>query len=61
MPANVLALGEEADFKALNCLPVLNLIRNTKLHLRTEPFFYQTPVSGSLLFHINFMNLLLTT
>jgi hypothetical protein len=34
---NVLALGEEADFEAQNCLPALNLIRITKLHLTTEP------------------------
>jgi hypothetical protein len=36
---NGLALGEEADFEALNCLPALNLIRSTKLHLSTEPAF----------------------
>jgi hypothetical protein len=36
---NVLALGEEADFEAQNCLPALNLIRSTKLHLSTEPAF----------------------
>jgi hypothetical protein len=36
---NVLALGEEADFEALNFLPALNLIRSTKLHLSTEPAF----------------------
>jgi len=36
---NVLALGEEADFEALTCLPALNLIRSTKLHLSTEPAF----------------------
>jgi hypothetical protein len=34
-----LALGEEADLEALNCLPALNLIRSTKLHLSTEPAF----------------------
>jgi hypothetical protein len=39
LTANVLALGEEADFEALNCLPALNLIRSTKLHLSTEPAF----------------------
>jgi len=39
MHANGLALGEEADFEALNCLPALNLIRRTKLHLSTEPAF----------------------
>jgi hypothetical protein len=33
MTANVLALGEEAVFEALN------LIRSTKLHLSTEPAF----------------------
>jgi hypothetical protein len=36
---NVLALGEEADFEALNCQPALSLIRSTKLHLSTEPAF----------------------
>jgi hypothetical protein len=36
---NVLALGEEADFEALNCVPALDLIRSTKLHLSTEPAF----------------------
>jgi hypothetical protein len=36
---NGLALGEEADFEAQNCQPALNLIRSTKLHLRTEPAF----------------------
>ena len=41
---NGLALGEEADFEALNCLPALNLIRSTKLHLSTELAFCQTPV-----------------
>jgi hypothetical protein len=39
MTPNGLALGEEADFEALNCLPALNLIRSTKLHLSTEPAF----------------------
>ena len=36
---NGLAVGEEADFEALNCLPALNLIRRTNLHLCTEPAF----------------------
>lgn len=35
----VLALGEEADFEALNFLPALNLIRSTKFHLSTESAF----------------------
>ncbi|WP_017259280.1 hypothetical protein [Pedobacter arcticus] len=39
LSANVLALGEESDLEAQNCLPVLNLIRRTKLHLSTEPAF----------------------
>jgi len=39
MTANGLALGEEADFEALNCLPALNFIRSTKLHLSSEPAF----------------------
>ena len=34
---NVLQLQEVGDFEALNCLPALNLIRSTKLHLTTEP------------------------
>ena len=36
---NVLALGEEADFEAQNCLPALILIRSTKLHLALNRFF----------------------
>jgi hypothetical protein len=43
MSANGLALGEEADFEALNYLPALNLIRSTKLDLSTEPAFLQNP------------------
>jgi hypothetical protein len=39
LAGNGLALGEEADFEALNCLPALNLIRSTKLQLTTEPAF----------------------
>jgi hypothetical protein len=39
MAANGLALGEEADFEELNCLPALNLIRRTKLQLTNEPAF----------------------
>src|SRR5690554_285829 len=34
---NGLQLQEVGDFGALNCLPPLNLIRSTKLHLTTEP------------------------
>ena len=34
---NVWQLQEDGDFEALNCLPPLNLIRSTKLHLTTEP------------------------
>ncbi len=36
LAANLLALGEEADFEALNCLPALNLIRSTKLSATTK-------------------------
>jgi hypothetical protein len=36
---NGLALGEEADSEGLNCLPVLNLRRSTKLYLSNEPAF----------------------
>jgi len=32
MRHNGLALGEEADFEALNCLPALNLIRGRMLN-----------------------------
>jgi len=39
LDTNGLALGEEAEFEALNCLPALNLIRSTKLQLNTEPAF----------------------
>jgi len=39
LAGNGLALGEEADFEALNCLPPVNLIRSTKLHLSTETAF----------------------
>ena len=34
---NGLQLQEVGSFEALNCLPPLNLIRSTKLHLTTEP------------------------
>src|SRR5690554_67084 len=37
MTANVLQLQEVGDFGDENCLPPLNLIRSTKLHLTTEP------------------------
>ncbi len=39
MTHNGLALGEEADFEALNCLLALNLKRGTRLYLSTEPAF----------------------
>jgi hypothetical protein len=34
---NVFGLGEGGDFEDENCLPPLNLIRGTKLHLTIEP------------------------
>ena len=37
LTCNVLQLQEVGDFEAQNCLPPLNLIRSTKLHLTTEP------------------------
>ena len=37
---NGMALGEEADFEALTCLPALDLIRNIAFHLPTEPPIY---------------------
>jgi hypothetical protein len=50
LACNVLALGEEADFEALNCLPALNLKRSTKLHLSTEPAFSPNACYGSFFF-----------
>jgi len=47
---NGLALGEETDFEALNCLPALNLIRRTKLNLSTEPAFLPNACYGSFFF-----------
>jgi len=47
---NVLALGEEADFEALNCLPALNLIRSTKVHSSTEPAFLPNACYALVLF-----------
>ena len=35
--ATVCVLQEVGDYEALNCLPALNLIRSTGLHLTTEP------------------------
>jgi hypothetical protein len=43
MTHNVLQLQEVGDFGDENCLPPLNLIRSTKLHLTTEP-----PISCSI-------------
>jgi len=37
LACNVLQLQEVGDFGDENCLPPLNLIRSTKLHLTTEP------------------------
>jgi hypothetical protein len=37
MSDNGLQLQEVGDFGAQNCLPALNLLRSTKLHLTTEP------------------------
>lgn len=34
---NVLALGEESDFEARNCLQPQMLMRSTKIHITTEP------------------------
>jgi hypothetical protein len=39
MTPNVLQLQEVGDFGDENCLPPLDLIRSTKLHLSTEPAF----------------------
>jgi len=50
LAANVLALGEEADFEALNYLPARNLIRSTKLHLSTEPTFLLNACYGLVFF-----------
>jgi len=37
LATNVLQLQEVGDFGDENCLPALNLIRSTMLHLTTEP------------------------
>ena len=37
MTPNGLQLKEVGDFEEPNCLPTVNLIRRTKLHLTTEP------------------------
>jgi hypothetical protein len=50
MMYNGLALGEEADFEALNCLPALNLIQSTKFHLSTEPAFLPNACYSQFLF-----------
>jgi len=39
---NFFQLQEVGDFEAQNCLPALNLIRSTKLHLTTEPQISET-------------------
>jgi hypothetical protein len=39
LAGNGLALGEEADFEALNFLLAQNLIRSQMLQLTTEPAF----------------------
>jgi hypothetical protein len=50
---NGLALGEEADFEALNYLPSTKFDTRHNVQLTTEPAFCQTPVSSSP-FHILF-------
>jgi hypothetical protein len=39
LTANGLALGEEANFEALNCQYTTNVDRSTKYDLTTEPAF----------------------
>jgi len=39
MTANVLALGEEADFEALNCQPSTKVDTRQNVQLTTEPAF----------------------
>ena len=60
LTANVLALGEEADFEALNCLPAQNLIRSTKLHLSTEPAFLPNACYRQILFLAPFVPIVFT-
>ncbi len=50
---HVLALGEEADFEALNCLLILNLIRSAKLLLSTEPAFLPNACCAFVLYSFN--------
>ena len=64
LAANGLALGEEADFEALNCLPALNLKRSTMLHLSTEPAFlpngcYRAFFYSSISSNVNSLSVLL--
>ena len=48
---NGLQLQEVGDFGDENCLPPLNLIRSTKLHLTTEP-----PISCSCCYKLPFLS-----
>ena len=48
---DVLQLQEVGDFEAQNCLPALNLIRSTKLHLTTEP-----PISCRCCYRLAFLS-----
>jgi hypothetical protein len=57
MAANVLALGEEADFEVLNCLPALNLIRSIEFQLSTEPAFLPNASYVCILLKISILKL----
>ena len=56
---NGLGLGEEADFETLNCLSELNLIRNIKFHLSTEPDFLTNSCCAFVLLLLSTISLLI--
>ena len=53
--ANVLALGEEADFEAQNFQPSQNLIRSTNLQLSTETAFLLNACYASFLYLLKYL------
>jgi len=52
LAGNGLQLQEVGDFEAQNCLPALNLIRSTNLHLTTEPPIFCRCCYGLVFFNI---------
>jgi hypothetical protein len=56
MPYNVWQLQEVGDSGDENCLPALNLIRSTKLHLSTEPAFFAKRLLCNVIFRLICLN-----